>query len=172
MKNIVILNGSTRRQGRTDTLTQAFIKGAKEAGHQVREIYTADLPFSGTLYSNDIVAENPYRLEDILGQEGVIGDFYRVIHEADVVVFASPIYWWQISGSLKQAVDYIQPLQQAVGWQSFIKSSVLLLVAGGQSFDLPLAWYEMFEKYLGWKNLGSVLGADKLAEAEQLGASL
>lgn len=172
MKNIVILNGSTRRQGRTDTLTQAFIVGATRAGHQVREIFTADLPFNGTLYSNDIIAQNPYQLDDILGQDGAIGDFYRAIYQADIVVFASPIYWWNVSGSLKQAVDYIQPLQQAVGWQKFIKSSALLLVAGGEQFDLPLAWYAMFEKYLGWQNLGVVTGADKLAEAEKLGEGL
>ena len=124
MKNVVILNGSTRRAGRLDQLTQAFIKGAQQAGHQVTEIFTVDLAFSGTLWSNDQEVPNPYRTADILALPGRMGEFYRAVNAADVVALASPIYWWTVSGSLKQAIDYLQPLQQALGYQSFIKESV------------------------------------------------
>lgn len=172
MKNILILNGSTRQGGRTDDMTAAFAKGASLAGHKVREIFTSDLDFQGTLLSVDMgFGEPDYELDQVLEMEGAVGDYYRAVNEADILVLASPVYWWNIAGNLKNAIDYLQPLQQAMGWQNFNKETALLLVAGGSEFHHPINWYREFERF-GFKNLGIVAGQEKLAEAVNLGKSI
>lgn len=172
MKNILILNGSTRRGGRTDGLTYAFANGAKEANNEVQEVFTNDLNFGGKLLSVDMdIDELGYRLNDILTTKGPVGDFYRAVNKADVLVLASPIYWWNITGNLKNAIDYIQPLQQAIGWQHFNKETALLLVAGGNEYQNPINWYHEFERF-GFKNDGIVAGQNKEDEAFHLGKEI
>lgn len=173
MKKILVLNGSTRAHGNTKKLIDGFTDGATEAGNVVHEIKTDELNFSGELHSNDQgVGENPYHLDDILKDDGDLGYLSREALDADIIVFATPVYWWTISGSLKTAMDYLQPIQQAVGYKNFVKKSLLLVTAGGNDFSQPVTWYRGFEKYLNWKNLGEVLGSEKTAEARKIGLSI
>ena len=46
------------------------------------------------------------------------------------------------------------------------------MTAGGSDYSQATRWYETFERNLGWKNLGEVLGAGKTKEAHKLGASI
>lgn len=39
-------------------------------------------------------------------------------------------------------------------------------------YELSQAFYDIFPHYLGWENLGEILGAGKEEEAKQLGASI
>ncbi|HAR7074414.1 TPA: flavodoxin family protein [Staphylococcus aureus] len=173
MKNIVVLNGSTRRNGKLDKLISSFKLGAEKKGHKVKEIFTSELSFSGELFSNDQRdISDLYHIDAIFNESNAYTDYLKVIHQSDVIIFATPIYWWTISGSLKLAVDYLQPLQQALGYRNFIKESALLVVAGGNDYSQPLNWYHGFKNYLGWYNHGEVLGADKLEEAAKLGRTI
>ena len=149
MAKILILNGSTRKDGNTAKLTREFTNGAKHNGNQVQEIFTNELVFSEPLWSNDQLTKNPYQLEDFLNLPGKQGKFYRAINEAEIIVFASPIYWWSVAGSLKQAIDYLQPLQQTIGYRNFIKKSILLGVAGGKDYSLLIDWYQRFNIFIG-----------------------
>lgn len=46
-KNILILTGSPRKNGNSDMLADAFMKGAKEKGHTVNKIEVAKLNING-----------------------------------------------------------------------------------------------------------------------------
>ena len=46
-KQIIILNGSPRKNGNTSALTAAFTKGAEEAGHTVTEFHLGELDIHG-----------------------------------------------------------------------------------------------------------------------------
>lgn len=46
-KEILILNGSPRKNGNSDMLADAFMKGAQEKGHIVNKIRVANLNISG-----------------------------------------------------------------------------------------------------------------------------
>ena len=153
-------------------MTTRFIEGARAVGHEVSEIYTSQLDFGGELLSVDMeLNDRDYVAEKVLSMEGAVGDYYRAVHEADVLVLASPVYWWNIAGNLKNAIDYLQPLQQGLGWQNFRKETALLLVAGGNECHNPSNWYREFERF-GFPNHGIVAGYDKLAEAYQLGQNI
>ena len=50
-------------------------------------------------------------------------------------------------------------------------NSDLAQLFGGSYYSQAVMWYETFERDLGWKNLGEVLGAGKTPAAFELGAS-
>ena len=97
---------------------------------------------------------------------------YAEFEDADVVVFASPVYFWTITGTLKTVADRLYAELECLGYGSFSKKSVLLMTADGGDYSQAVTWYRTYERNLRWKNLGEVLGKGKTKEAYQLGASI
>ena len=89
-----------------------------------------------------------------------------------MVVFASPLYFWTITGTLKTAADRLYAELECLGYGKFPRESVLLMTAGGADYSQAVAWYRTYERNLGWKNRGEVLGSGKTEAAYRLGASL
>lgn len=52
------------------------------------------------------------------------------------------------------------------------KESFLLMTARGDDYSMALDQYQIFHKYLGWKDLVTILGGGKEAEAKALGQSI
>lgn len=167
-KNIVILNGAARKNGSTAKLVQAFIQGAEEAGNSVEHFYLDGMNIGsckGCLHpGND--PQRPCRQHDDMDK------IYPAFAKADVVVFASPLYFWTVTGPLKTAADRLYAELECLGYGKFPRQSVLLMTAGGSDYSQALTWYRTYERNLGWKNLGEVLGAGKTAEARRLGATI
>ena len=101
-----------------------------------------------------------------------MSEINKAFMSADVVVFASPLYFWTISGPLKTAADRLYAELRCLGYSKFPRKSVLLMTAGGSDYSQAVRWYETFERNLGWTNLGEVLGAGKTKEAERLGKTI
>ena len=99
-------------------------------------------------------------------------EIYRAFREAQVIVLASPIYWWTVSGPLKTAVDRLYALIRNAGKDAYPKESVLLMTAGSTDYSQAVAWYSRFEPWLGWKDLGMILGANQAETARELGAGI
>ena len=170
MQKIVILNGAPKRNGNTASLVKAFSEGALESGNEVKEFYLNGLTIKGCLDCQGCArkerdAENPCVQKDDMAQ------IYPAVAGADVIVFASPIYWWTFSGTLKTAIDRLYALQQN-SLSMDKKKTVLLMTAWGDDYDNPAEWYSLFEKWLGWENLGYVFGKGKEDEARALGKSI
>ena len=106
----------------------------------------------------------------------VQNDDMKQINEAffssEIVVFASPLYFWTITGPLKTVTDRLYAELKSLGYSGFSRKSVLLMTAGSTDYSQATKWYETFERNLGWKNLGEILGSEKTSEAYQLGASI
>jgi multimeric flavodoxin WrbA len=98
-----------------------------------------------------------------------MNQIYPAIREADVIVFASPVYWWDITGTLKIAIDRLYAL---VGYFSsgVKKETLLLMTSGGSSIDHMMDWYKEFEHWFGWKSLGAVM--NDYDEAGRIGAGI
>lgn len=97
------------------------------------------------------------------------------LSSADMVVFAAPIYWFDISAQLKLAIDRMY----AFGGCGFNFSKVALLLNSGAKgvYDAATAAYKATNAYLNWEDMGSITIGDmaanpKLAEARALGESL
>ena len=171
MAEIIILNGASRRNGNTAALVKAFTEGAKGAGNNVEEFYIWGMDVHGCI-GCDRCSEAPAGAEYPCSQNDEMRDIYIALMRADVVVFASPVYFWTISGPLKTVADRFHAAYRNVGAEGFRKKSALLMTAGGSDYSQALAWYRKFETSLGWKNLGEVLGAGKAEEAKKLGESI
>lgn len=171
MKKILILNGAGRNNGSTSALIKSFSDGAHSAGHEVREFFLHRMNIHGCINCQGCARANADSVNPCV-QKDDMAQIFEAFLWCDVVVFASPIYWFSITGQLKTAVDRLYAMYRRHGVDKLKKSTVMLLTAGAPVFDQPLSWYAYFEKMMGWPNLGTVLGGDKLDEARQLGANL
>lgn len=168
MKKILILNGSSRRNGYTSALVDAFAEGAKSNGNEVKEHFIHGMKVNYCL-GCDMCMKT---------QKGCVQktDDMNIIYEdmtwADVIVFASPEYWGTFTAELKTAVD------RMFGWlnldtnKGVKKDIALLMTARGNDYTMALDQYHIYTKYLGWNDLGMVLGRGKESEARQLGESI
>ena len=167
-KKILILNGAARKNGNTAKLIQAFSEGARSAGHIVQEFYLDSMDIhscKGCLHPGRD-SKSPCSQKDDMDQ------IYAAFADCDVVVFASPVYFWTITGPLKTAADRLYASLECMGYGRFVRESVLLMTADGSDYSQAVTWYRTYERNLGWKNRGEVLGKGKTEEACKLGASL
>lgn len=150
----MILNGAARKNGNTAELIKAFSEGAATNVNIIREFYIQDKTIHGCIGCNSC-REN----EGNCVQKDDMEEIYDGFEWSDVVVFASPIYFTTITGTLKTVNDRLYAMWNKLGHAGIRKRSVLLLTAATLMFEQPLLWYQQFIQYNGWKDLGIVLGA-------------
>lgn len=170
MEKIVVLNAG-KKNGNTSSLAEAFAMGAAEAGNEVRTFSLLGMRIGGCTDCQGCARkERGTRTPCVIKDD--MTDVYGAFIDCDVVVFASPEYWWDVSGVLKTAVDRLYAVQRNLGARSVKKRTVLLMTAGGDDYHVPLEWYSGFSKWLGWEDLGAVLGTGREREAHDLGLSI
>lgn len=180
-KNIVILNGSPRKTGNTSALVRAFTEGAESAGHTVTEFFLDGMDIHGCkgCFGGHSSRECPCVQQDDMTR------IYPAVRGCDVVVLASPLYYWTMSGQLRTALDSLFALEEGDGnlLRGNGKASALLMAAEGHGFEDALTYYDHLLEHLRWKNLGHVLaggnmdtgdiaGKPELAQARALGSSI
>ena len=171
MANVLILNGAARKNGNTAALVKAFAEGALNAGNSLKEFYLQDLNVHGCLGCGRC-SVIPKGSDDLCVQKDDMSEIIKAFLKADVVVFASPVYFWTVSGPLKTVTDRLYAALRHLGYQGFRRRGVLLMTAGGSDYSQATRWYETFERNLGWTNLGEVLGAGRTEEARRIGLSI
>lgn len=181
MSNVAVLNGSPRRKGNTAALCEAFADGAREAGNSVEVLHLEGLGIHGCkgCCCGDNLRENP-----CVQRDGMI-EVYRAVRASDVVVLASPLYYWMVSGQLRCAIDRLYALEE--GDENLLRghgrASALLMAAQGHAFEAATQYFDCLCERLRWQNLGHVLaggnlnagdiaGKPELAQARRLGASI
>ncbi|WP_300262294.1 flavodoxin family protein [uncultured Cloacibacillus sp.] len=179
-KKIIVLNGSPRKNGNTSALVKAFREGAESAGHTVTEFWLGGMKINGCrgCCAGGKNPESPCVQKDDMEQ------IYPAYKEADVVVLASPLYYWTISGQLKCAFDRLFAVAECdPSYTNPRKESALLMAAEGNGFEETVYWYDRLMGHIGWKDCGKVLcggvmavgdieGKPELEEARRLGASI
>lgn len=183
-KKIIVLNGSPRAKGNTSALIDAFVKGAQESGNSVTEFFLDRMNINGCK-GCFCGGKNP---DCPCVQKDDMDKIYPVYKEADIVVLATPLYYWTISGQLKTAFDRLFAVAECdPDYRNPKKESVLIMAAEGHGFEESEYWYDRLEKHLGWKSLGKILcggvmgagdihntdeGKEKTAQAYELGKSI
>ncbi len=107
MKKVVIVSSSMRK-GNSDKLCDEFQKGAVECGNIVTRINIRDIKLGFCLGCRDC-----YNYGDCV-QNDDMNKIYPKILEADILVFATPIYFGEMSGSLKTFLDRMYPLYTSI----------------------------------------------------------
>ena len=176
-KKIIILNGSPRIKGNTSALVNEFTRGAKELGCEVTIFNLDKMNIHGCkgCFGGGKNIESPCVQKDDMDK------IYPVYCEADIVVLATPLYYWNFSGQLRTAFDRLFAVAECdPNYRNPKKESVLLMAAEGYGFDDALQYYQNLMKHLGWTELGHVLAGGvmkvgdikdnpKLQEAYELG---
>lgn len=103
-KNIVILSTSPRKGGNSETLADAFLSGAAAKGHKAEKIclYDKDIRFCRGCLACQKTQRCVIR-DDV---EAIL----EKIRKADVLVFATPIYFYEMCGQMKTLLDRTNPL--------------------------------------------------------------
>ena len=104
MKNIIIVSSSPRKDGNSETLAKNFMRGATDAGNAVEyvSINDVDLKFcKGCFYCQS--HDGCVIKDDMNG-------LYEKFQKADVLVFATPVYYYSVCGQLKTFLDRLNPL--------------------------------------------------------------
>lgn len=104
MKKVLIITSSLRGRSNSDILAAAFAEGAREAGHEVTEI---SLKGKNIGFCRGCLACQKTGRCVIADDARPICD---AVKDADVLVFASPVYYYSISGQLKTLLDRLNPL--------------------------------------------------------------
>ena len=167
-KKVIILNGAARKNGNTAKLAEAFADGARSAGNEVKSFYLDGM----NIHSCKGCLNAGKNSKSPCSQKDDMDKIYAEFEEADIIVFVSPLYFWTITGTLKTAADRLYAELECLGYGRFLKKSVLLMTADGGDYSQAVTWYRTYERNLGWKNLGEVLGKGKVKDAYQLGASV
>lgn len=121
MKTIV-LHGSPRKNGNSDTLARYFLEGMKTSGkHEIKHFYANDLnirPCQGCESCADNLADYCVIIDDMQ-------EIYRGFIDAQVVVFATPMYWGYMTAQLKTVVDRME----AIASPKYFKGKAYVVLA-------------------------------------------
>lgn len=180
-KNIVILNGSPRKNGNTSALVQAFSEGAQSAGHTVKEFFLDGMKIHGCkgCFAGHSSQACPCVQKDAMSM------IYPAVKACDVIVLATPLYYWNMSGQIRTAIDRLFALEEGDGnlLRGHNRACALLMAAEGNAFEDVLTYFDHLMQHLQWENLGHVLaggngavgdiqGKQELQKAYELGKSI
>ena len=146
-KRVLILSSSPRRHGNSDTLCDEFLRGAREAGHDAEKIFLRDR----TIYycTGCGTCTEPGRS---CPQYDDAREIIEKMVKADVIVLASPVYFYAMSAQMKTLIDRFQ-----VYWAGHVRNDMpeqpvrkgaILMVGGAPSFPNQFLGGELVLKSL------------------------
>jgi len=166
-KFILVLKGSPRENGNSNTLARQLEKGAREAGAEVESLM---------LHHMDI---RPCDACDTCQETGVcivkddMQKIYPLLERADAVVIASPIYWFTISAQAKLCIDRWYALETPDGNKLRGKQFGILLAYGDSDLYTSgginaIHTFESMCRYIGAEIAGMVYGtANDVGDAQK-----
>lgn len=182
-KKILILNGSPRLKGNTAQMVNEFKRGAEEAGNEVTvfDLKRMDIKTCLGCCKGGKDPDSPCVQKDDMEQ------IYPAYEMADVLVLASPMYYWSVTAILKAAFDRLFAVaEKDPNYRNPYKETVLLMASEGDTednFKPVLDYYHSLLHHLDWKslgeinaggvfNVGDIVGHPKLKECYQMGKNM
>ena len=101
-KKIVVITGSSRKNGNSFAMTKAFIDAAEAKGHTVTRFDAAMKNVGGCR-----ACETCYSTGKACTYDDDFNTIVPAILEADAIVFTTPVYWYSIPAQIKGAIDRI-----------------------------------------------------------------
>lgn len=167
------IQGSPRRGGNTELLLRELLRGCRDAGAEVEEIFLRDLKITPCLEIYACKKDGQCPINDDMKP------LYPKLVEADVLAVASPIFFYAVSAHLKALIDRCQAiwarkylLKQPVAPGKTARKGVFLAIGGSKGskiFDGPLLTMKYFFDALDMNFYRSILykGIDAKGEILQ-----
>lgn len=177
-RKVLVVTSSPRKNGNSSMLADAFIEGAQQAGNTVHRVDVGHAKINGCLD-----CKHCFTHEGVCIQKDDMQDIYPLLRECDVLVIASPIYFFTLNAQIKAFIDRMFCM---IGKPFAVKSTVLLTVQEDKDqtvADNAVNTYKAMTSYIKWEDLGiisvagvndkgAIEGNPKLDEARALGASI
>ena len=98
-RRILIINGSERVNGNTDTIIKSLLEGTENTDAVITQYVLRNNKIKGCngcyyCYDNEICA-----IKDDMQE------IYDEIQQSDLIILASPMYWWGVTGLMKTFID-------------------------------------------------------------------
>ena len=144
MSKVLVISTSLRSKSNSDILTERLIAGAKDAGHQVEHI-----SLKGKHIRFCIGCLACQRTQRCVQQDDA-AEIAVKVKNADTLVFATPIYYYEMSGQMKTLLDRMNPLYSSD--YSFRRVYLLSTAAEDEATTPAKAvnglqgWVDCFEK--------------------------
>lgn len=162
MKKILIVQGGGRSKGNTAQLADAFRKGAEDAGHSVETVSLLKKEVKGCIGCNACRYGKPCIQKDSFNE------MVPMIKEADLLVFASPLYFWTISSRIKAFLERFYCLAEEdpnppLGrYEKYpVKDCALLMTSADNFFwifEQAVSYYQFtMVNYIGFHDKGMLL---------------
>ena len=150
---IIVLMGSPNRIGSTGILVEQFKKGAEEAGHSVEVIDVCHADIHPCIGCVKCGYEGPCVQKDDVSM------IRKKLLASDMVVFATPLYYYGMSAQLKTVVDRFCAFNSSLN-SRHLKSALLTVAwnADDWTFDALEAHYKTLVRYINFRDCGMVLG--------------
>ena len=178
MKRVIVISTSLRKGSNSDMLADQFAEGAKAAGHEVEKI--------------SLVGKNIQFCKGCLGCQKLgrcvinddVNDIMAKVLQADVICWATPIYYYEMSGQMKTLIDRMNAMYEQ-GYQ--FRDVYLLTTAAEDETETPkraeiglTGWIDCYPKshlaahlFCGGVNdAREIEGNTKLREAFELGEKI
>ena len=177
-KKVLILSSSPRKGGNSETLAAAFAKGAEEVGNRIEIVYLREKQYG---FCKGCFA--CLKLGHCVIQDDAV-EIAAKMHDADVLVFATPVYYYCVSGQLKTMLDRANPLFDTD--YAFTKAYLLATAAEDEpetvegTVKAVQGWVDCFERceladmvFAGGVNeIGEINGHPALERAYQVGKEI
>ena len=174
-KKVLIISSSPRKGGNSEKLAEAFAIGAMESGNAVETIYLREKSFH--------FCKGCFACQK-LGHCVIADDAVEIaakMHDANVLVFATPVYYYSVSGQLKTMLDRANPLYGTD--YAFTKVYLLASAAENEPETVEGAkkavqgWVDCFDRAEftgtvfagGVTSVGEIQGHDALRQAYEMG---
>ncbi len=162
MKNILIIKAGGRRNGNTAQLADAFAKGAEDSGNNIETVSLVDVQVKGCIGCNACRYGKP------CVQKDGFNEIVPKINRADMIVFASPLYFWTVSSYMKAFIERLYSIAEKDENPPFgryerypQKDCVLLMTAADNNFwtfEQAVSYYKFAViNYIGFKDKGMLL---------------
>lgn len=165
--NIVGFMGSPRKNGNTAILLEQLMQGAANAGAQTSIFYPNELNLAGCQGCRACKTAGHCVVQDDMQK------VYQAINKADTLIFASPVYMWQMTAQLKLVMDRLYAYLKPDHTNALPKPVKVALVFTQHQPDKELfmpyfKWLARIFKFLGFEPIPEVLVGPGLSEAGEI----
>lgn len=159
-KKVLILSGSPRKNGNSDLLCDQFATGAAEAGHMVEKIRVAE---KNVGYCRGCYA---CKSTGVCAVRDDMAEILQKMIDADVIVLASPVYFYSVDAQLKAVID-----RTVARWLEVKNKEFYYIVTmadeGNSSADTTLSCFRGYADCVdGAKEMGVIIGGGAYEKGE------
>ena len=167
---IAILNGSPIKEN-TTAMCEAFAQGAKEAGHEVEILHVGKMKINGCLGCEYCHTKGEGKCIQKDDMDKVIPAYQT----ADLVVFASPVYYFGMTAQISAAIQRVY----CIGKPAAKKAVLMLSSSSPNPYDGAIGTFKGICAFTGIEDAGVITAAGeenkseaKLAEIREFAKAL